>query len=235
MNALVPSASLTARYAGLVAGSQPSPEAIAAGRDGLLDFLACAFASANDPGTLKLWRTLAPAGGTGSVSLIGRAERTDAYTAALLNGYGGHALDYDDVHPSVRGHPGTVILPALLAAAEESLATAEAFLAAYVVGVEAMARLGLALGTRHYEAGFHATATLGTVGAAAAVAHLQQFDAGRTATALGIAATQSFGLRLQFGSEVKPLHAGLAARAGLLAARLAETDLSGAPGFLDGK
>ncbi len=118
-------------------------------------------------------------------------------------------LDYDDVHASVRGHPTTVIVPALLAALDpDALPSADAFLAAYLVGLETMAHLGRAIGPAHYERGFHATATLGPLGAAAAIAHLRGFSAGTTAIALGLGATQAAGLRLQFGSDAKPLHAG---------------------------
>lgn len=226
----------TSQLAHLIATARPaaSAPAIAAARDGVLDFLACAFAGAHDGSTETLWRVLEPAAGPGAASLIGRPRRVDIYTAAVVNGHAGHALDYDDVHPSVRGHPSTVILPALLALAQTRGACALALLSAYVVGVETMARLGLALGSRHYELGFHATATLGTVGAAAAGAHLIGLDAEGTANALGLAATQSAGLRVQFGTDAKPLHAGLAARAGLLAVHLAEAGLAGAPTFADG-
>ncbi|BAI73617.1 hypothetical protein AZL_a00860 (plasmid) [Azospirillum sp. B510] len=228
------SASLTVRLADRIATSDPlsSAEAVAASRTGLLDFLACAVAGADDPALAILLDTLPPV--PGDAVLIGRGRRADGFTAALANGHAGHALDFDDVHASVRGHPSTVLLPALLAAAPGSEADAKEFLAAYIVGVETMARLGLALGSRHYEIGFHATATLGTIGAAAAVARLRRLDVGRIAVALGLAATQSAGLRLQFGSDAKPLHAGLAARAGLTAALLAERGFGGAADFLDG-
>jgi 2-methylcitrate dehydratase PrpD len=106
-------------------------------------------------------------------------------------------------------------------------------IAGYIVGLEAMARLGLSLGTKHYENGFHATATLGTIGAAAAVAHVLQYSVEETAVALGLAATHSSGLRLQFGHDAKPYHAGMAARSGLLSARLAKAGLGGARDFLD--
>ncbi len=96
-----------------------------------------------------------------------------------------------------------------------------------------MARLGLSIGSKHYENGFHATATLGTVGAAAAIAHLSRYSIDETAIALGLAATQSSGLRLQFGYDAKPYHAGMAARSGLLSARLAAAGFGGAPDFLD--
>ncbi|MFC3123741.1 MmgE/PrpD family protein [Pseudoroseomonas globiformis] len=221
-------------FAALVVDSRPDEATRAAARDGVLDFLACAIGGLEDGGYRKLRQALAPAFGAAVATIIGEEARIDAPHAAVLNGYLGHALDYDDVQAGVRGHPSTVILPALLAAAEADGGTATALLDAYVVGVEAMARLGRAMGHGHYEAGFHNTATLGPIGAAAAVARLRGLDAGRTAQALGIAATQSAGLRLQFGSEIKPLHAGLAARSGLLAVTLAEAGLEGSERFLDG-
>ncbi|KAA2211637.1 MmgE/PrpD family protein [Teichococcus oryzae] len=226
---------LTRRYAALIAGSEPSAEAVAAARDGLLDFLASAVGGLDDGAYLKVRDTLLPQAGAPKASVIGQAQRVDAQTAALLNGTLGHALDYDDVQAGVRGHPSTVILPALLTAAEESGATAASFLGAYVVGVEAMAKLGRAMGSRHYETGFHNTATLGPVGAAAALGHLLRFEPDMLANALGIAATQAAGLRMQFATEVKPLHAGLAARAGVLAVQLARGGLQGNAAFLDGR
>jgi 2-methylcitrate dehydratase PrpD len=226
---------LTHRYAGLIAGSRPDAAAIAAARDGVLDFLAAAVGGLDDAAYLKVRDALLPGAGAGQVSVIGHPAPLDAQTAALLNGTLGHVLDYDDVQSGVRGHPSTVILPALLGAAEGCGATAEAVLAAYVVGVEAMARLGRAMGTLHYETGFHNTATLGPVGAAAALGHLLGLAPAVLAQALGIAATQAGGLRLQFATEVKPLHAGLAARAGVLAVQLAQAGLQGNPAFLDGK
>jgi 2-methylcitrate dehydratase PrpD len=226
---------LTQRYATLIAESQPGGEAIAAARDGVLDFLACAVGGLEDVAYRKVRDALLPQAGAPRASVIGQSLYVDAQTAALLNGTSGHALDYDDVQAGVRGHPSTVILPALFTAAEESGATAEAFLASYAVGVEAMAKLGRAMGSRHYETGFHNTATLGPVGAAAAIGHLLRLEPDTLAGALGIAATQAAGLRLQFATEVKPLHAGLAARAGVLAVQLARAGLQGNAAFLDGK
>lgn len=224
----------TAALAEAIAAGRPDGAAMGAARLALLDFLACALAGSADPSVGLLRRTLG-AGASGRAAVIGSAEPADPFLAALLNGHAGHVLDYDDVHASVRGHPTTVIVPALLAALDpEAPPTAEAFLAAYIVGLETMAHLGRAIGTAHYERGFHATATLGPLGAAAAIAHLRGFAPETIAVALGLGATQSAGLRLQFGFDAKPLHAGLAARAGLTAAGLAEAGLSGAPACLDG-
>ncbi|MDF2599859.1 MAG: hypothetical protein K0Q54_2682 [Methylobacterium brachiatum] len=225
----------TAALAEAIVASRPEadPAAMGAARIALVDFLACALAGSTDPSLAIVRGVFGDAPGRALV--IGSAQPADPFLAALLNGHAGHVLDYDDVHASVRGHPTTVIVPALLAALDpDALPSADAFLAAYLVGLETMAHLGRAIGPAHYERGFHATATLGPLGAAAAIAHLRGFSAGTTAIALGLAATQAAGLRLQFGSDAKPLHAGLAARNGLAAARLAEAGLSGADDCLDG-
>lgn len=225
---------LTRHLAEAIVASDPlaDAQAVTIARTALIDLFACVLGGADDRSTQILIDTFTP-GTSGTAAIIGRELRTDAFTAALINGHSGHVLDYDDVHGSVRGHPTVAIIPALLAVAVEEKATAQAFIAAYIVGLETMARLGLSLGTKHYENGFHATATLGTIGTAAAIAHLLKFDADITAVALGLAATQSAGLRLQFGYDAKPLHAGLASRAGLTAARLAKAGFQGAPDFLE--
>ncbi|TWB53082.1 2-methylcitrate dehydratase PrpD [Rhizobium sp. ERR 922] len=227
-------APLTTAFAEAIVHSAPGrdPAAIGAARTAIIDFLACAIAGAGDRTTSLLAQAVG-AGLAGSAILVGTSRRTDPLVASVVNGYAGHVLDYDDVHASVRGHPTTVIIPALLALAAERKFTAGDLIASYVVGLETMARLGLSIGSKHYENGFHATATLGPVGVAAAIAHLTKASVKETAVSLGLAATQSSGLRLQFGYDAKPFHAGMAARSGLLAARLAAAGFSGAPDFLD--
>lgn len=224
----------TTAFAEAIVSSDPRRDlaAMEAARTAVIDFFACAIAGARDR-TTGILATAVGAVLPGDAILIGSARRTDPLVAAVVNGYAGHVLDYDDVHASVRGHPTTVIVPALLALSAERQFSAETLLASYIVGLEAMARLGLSLGSKHYENGFHATATLGTIGAAAAICHLTGASVQETAVALGVAATQSSGLRLQFGYDVKPYHAGMAARSGLLSARLAAAGFGGAPDFLD--
>ncbi|MEX2694748.1 MmgE/PrpD family protein [Rhizobium mongolense] len=227
-------APLTHAFAQAIITSDPTKDAAAMGaaRTAIIDFLACTIAGAGDR-TTDLLADAVGATLPGDAILVGSTRRTDPLVAAVVNGYAGHVLDYDDVHASVRGHPTTVIIPALLGLAAERDFAAEALLASYVVGLEAMARLGLSLGSKHYENGFHATATLGTVGATAAITHLTRASVEETTIALGLAATQSSGLRLQFGYDAKPYHAGMAARSGLLSARLAAAGFGGAPDFLD--
>ncbi|WP_312839729.1 MmgE/PrpD family protein [Pantoea piersonii] len=147
---------------------------------------------------------------------------------ALLLGYAGHALDYDDFHADFRGHPSVVILPALLAwAAESDSFDVARFLDAYITGVEMAGRLGLAMTQQHYTLGYHNTASLGTLAAAAALARFTGADARQCAVLLGIAATEASGLRAQFGSAVKPLHAGFAAERAVRAAQLALAGFDG--------
>jgi len=189
-------------------------------RRAMLDTYAVAVAASGEPVVEKLGRVL---GGTAATAAIwaapGAGSRAD--DVALVNGTAAHALDFDDVSPAVRGHPSVVLLPAILAAASPE-STMREVNEAYAVGFEAGALLSQALpGTEHYARGWHATATLGTVMAAAAVARLRGFEPDRVAAALGVAASMAAGSRQNFGTMTKPLHAGLAARNGVLAADLA--------------
>lgn len=203
--------SITTQLARLIVATQPDTAVIDLARDGVTDFIACA---------LPVWHGAVADSGLAPLKSVYPGH--DSQTRSLLLGYAGHALDFDDFHSGFRGHPGTVILPALLAlAGEQPAITEERFLVAYVIGVETAGRLGLAAGPRHYSQGYHNTATLGAVAAAAAICRLTGATTDQTANALGLAASQAAGLRAQFGSAMKPLHAGLAARAGLSAAQLA--------------
>ena len=179
---------------------------------GILDFLASAFAGREDAGVLKLLHAIEAEGGHPVAALIGQNKRANRRQAALVNGFMGHALDYDDVHSDVRGHPSSVILPALFALASGREISGKRFLDAYIIGVEVMARLGQAVGTASYQKGWHNTSLLGGVAATFAGARLLGFTVAETQNAVGIAASQAGGLRVQFGTEMKPLHAGFAAQ-----------------------
>lgn len=158
--------------------------------------------------------------------------------AALLGGFQAHLLDLDDTHEEIRGHPSAVLVPTLLALGEPDDGI-DALLAAYAIGLEVMARLGRALGPVHYLAGWHPTGTVGAVAAAAAGSRLRGLDVEATATALSVAASRSGGVRAQFGTPGKPLHAGLAAQTGvesiqwaLAGLRTAESAVLGDNGLL---
>ena len=190
-------------------------------RQCVLDYLGVALAGAQDPLVRILLDEMTEAGGSPQASVIGHSARLPALSAALVNGAAAHALDYDDVHMAMPGHPSVAVLPGLLALAELRGSSGREVITAFVVGYETACRIGAALQPGHYNLGFHSTSTVGSFGAAAACARLLDLDVETTAMALGVAGTQAAGLKSQFGTMCKPFHAGKAAQNGLLAARLA--------------
>ena len=191
-------------------------------RQCVLDYLGCAVAGASDELVSILLAEMQENGGKEVASVHGRAGRLPVASAAMVNGASSHALDFDDVNLAMPGHPSVAILPALLALAEERGSTGAEVLTAFVAGYELQCLIGKTIAPGHYDVlGFHATATVGSFGSAAACAHLLGLDAEKFATALGIAGTQAAGLKSMFGTMCKPLHAGKAAYHGLMAAKLA--------------
>lgn len=189
----------------------------AVARHSILDWFGCALAGAVEPVGVLLRDELSDQ--TGAASVIGSELRLSPRSAALINGACGHALDFDDT--ASFGHPTAPILPAALSVAETEGRSGADLLCALVVGHEIASRIGVAMGPEHYHRGWHTTATIGVFGATAAVAHLMRLDAQAFGRAIGIAASQSAGVKANFGTMVKPLHAGLAAERGLISARLA--------------
>lgn len=190
-------------------------------RQCVLDYFGVALAGAGDELVWLVLDEMTEAGGTPQASVIGHQARLPALSAALVNGAAAHALDYDDVNMAMPGHPSVAILPGLLALAELRRSSGRQIITAFVAGYETACRIGAALQPGHYNLGFHSTGTVGSFGAAAACARLLGLDAEATAIALGIAGTQAAGLKSQFGTMCKPLHAGKASQNGLLATRLA--------------
>src|SRR5438105_2192293 len=210
------------------------PEPVRAlARQCVLDYYGVALAGKDDELVAILLAELAEAGGAAQASVIGHETRLPALSVALVNGAAGHALDYDDVNLAMPGHPSVAILPGLLALAEQRRSSGREVVAAFVAGYETACRIGSALRPGHYDRGFHATGTVGCLGAAAACARLLGLNAEAAARALGIAGTQAAGLKSQFGTMCKPFHAGKAAQNGLLAARLAARGFSSRPDLVE--
>jgi 2-methylcitrate dehydratase PrpD len=199
------------------------PETVRAwARQCVLDYVGCGIAGASDELVTILLAEMQEQGGGDAASVLGHAARLPTASAAIVNGAAAHALDFDDVNLAMPGHPSVAILPALLALAEQRGSSGADVLTAFVAGYELQCRIGRTVAPGHYDGlGFHATATIGSFGAAAACAHLLGLDAEQFATALGIAGTQAAGLKSVFGTMCKPLHAGKAAYHGLMAAKLA--------------
>jgi 2-methylcitrate dehydratase PrpD len=155
-------------------------------------------------------------------TILGRVEQVDIASAALLNGITSHTFDFDDTHLLTIIHPAGPVASALLALAEHRGATGRQFIDALVLGIDVECRVGNMIYPEHYDRGWHITGSTGMLGAAAACARLLGLDAGKTAMALGIAASQPIGVREQFGSMTKAFHVGGAARAGLMSALMAK-------------
>lgn len=187
-------------------------------KDAIADMIGCALLGAPTDTTSI---ALATAPSQGSCLVLGRRLRLGRLEAAYVNAASGHALDYDDTSKSLSGHPTVIIVPALLPLAEMRGSSGAEFLDAYIVGVETATRIARGVNFHHYEKGWHPTATLGIFGATAACARLLGLSAAQLAHALGAAASLASGVKANFGTQTKPLHAGFAARNGLFAALLA--------------
>lgn len=194
-------------------------------RFSLYDWLVCGRAGAAEPLSRALRALADTEAGRGEAAAFG-GGRFPARMAALVNGAISHALDYDDTHFGHVGHTSVGIYPAALAAGELTDVSAADVADAFLVGAEASVRIGITLGTAHYNRGFHQTATAGAFGAAIAAGRLLGLDRSGMRVALGLAATRASGLKSQFGTMGKPYNAGLAASNGVEAARLAALGFS---------
>ena len=215
---------ITQRLAEFVSATPSSaitPDAREQARRAFLDTLGVTLAGSREHASQKVAAMVRDQGGATDAAVFGHNFRAPAAEAALVNGTSAHALDFDDVSVSMTGHPSVPLLPAVLALAEKLGASGPEIVDAFVLGFEAECKLGRLIGAPHYALGWHPTSTFGTMGAAAACARLLRLDAERTQAALGIAASLASGVRQNFGSMTKPLHAGWAARNGVIAATLA--------------
>ena len=199
----------------------------------VLDTVGVMLAGSAEPASRIVQRVVAEEGGH-ACTVFGTAGRASATGAAMANGTAAHALDFDDMCFVSLAHPSAPLVPAALAAAEVAGASGRSVLDAYAIGFEIEARLGAAMNPRHYQRGWHCTATLGTVGAAAAACRLLGLDATASGHAVAIAASEASGLKENFGTMVKPLHAGLAARNGVLAALFARDGMTASTLAIEG-
>jgi 2-methylcitrate dehydratase PrpD len=201
----------------------------------IINVMAVSLYSACDPSLQKLLAVFDAEGGHPRASIWGAGRRTTLQNAALANGYTAHLEDYDDTHFPTVVHPTSPTLPAAWAIGEDTGANGKALLTAVALGIEVCCRICNAVYPWHYDAGWHITGTMGVFGGATAAAHIAGLDAAGIVTALGIAGTQAAGVREAFGTMTKPLHAGRAAQAGVMAALLAREGFTAAPTILEGR
>jgi 2-methylcitrate dehydratase PrpD len=200
----------------------------------LVNYAAVALAGCADPTVDKAVRTYCRFSADERAGIIGRRERTDMLNAAALNAMSANVFDFDDTHIPTIIHPTAPVAAALFALAQTQPITGEAFLLAFIAGVEVECRIGNAVSPEHYQRGWHITSTCGVFGAAAAVACALRLNAQQTAWALGNASVQTGGLVETLGTMSKSISVGNAARNGLLAALLAADDFSGPDAPLEG-
>ena len=193
-------------------------EAARVARMGFIDCIGTMIAGRKEDCVRIMTDVLAP--GDGPATLTFGSRKIPAPEAAWINGTAAHALDYDDV--GLRGHPSTVLVPAILAEAETLGSSGADMITAYVAGYEVWAELFRRDSGLLHQKGWHPTGLYGAVGAAAACAKLRKLDGEKTAIAIALGGSQSSGLMSNFGTMTKPFHAGKAAHAGIMSARLAE-------------
>ncbi len=191
----------------------------------LLNCLGCAIGSARHETVENALAAIRDFAGPPQAGVFGRSERFDILNAALINGISTHVLDYDDTHARAV-HPSAPLWPALLAFAEWRKISGADLINAFVLGVDTECRIALSVFPEHYDRGWHITGTAGIFGAAAATGKLLGLNEQQMRWALGIAATQSSGLREMFGSMCKSLHPGRAAQGGMTAALMASKNFT---------
>lgn len=208
-------------------------------RYSLLDWITCGVAGIGEPLADKLRQLAEREGGTPVSSVFG-CKRVPPRMAALVNGATSHALDYDDTHFAHVGHLSVGIYPAALAAGEDRDASVLEVVEAFLLGAEVAIRVGVVLGSAHYNLGFHQTATAGAFGATAAAGRLYGLDDEQMRAALSLCGTRASGLKSQFGTMGKPYNAGIAAANGVECAQLAalgftsaDDGLMGVQGFVE--
>jgi len=211
--------------------------------DHIVDGIAVMLAGSRTDCVKKLTDFVREKGGKPSATLIGFDYKAPSTDAALVNGTSGHADDYDDTQLSTSPdriyglltHPTVPVLASALAIGEATSCSGSELLEAFVAGFEVECKLAEAIKPEHYERGFHTTATIGTFGAMAASGRLLGLGDTELRYALGIAASLSSGIRANFGTMTKPLHAGMAASNGVTACMLARRGFTADKDALDGR
>ena len=203
-------------------------------RDAIIDTLACMVAGREDASTKTVFEAFAMTGSAGEALLV-TGETASPMLAALVNGTAAHALDYDDNFLPGMSHASAVIVPALLAVADFENVSGAQLIDAYLVGLQAQALVGRGVGQAHYTAGWHGTSTVGSIGTAVAVAHLLGLNEEAIARVLTIAVSYASGTKGQFGTLIKPFHAGMAARNAVEAALLARAGMQARSDILEGE
>lgn len=201
--------------------------------DAWIDTVGVTLSGAGSPVARKVLDHVRTMSGQGDAAVWGTTQSAPAPLAAFANGVAAHALDYDDMHRQIHGHPSCVLYPSLLAVGESRDLGGAAVMDGYVAGVGAMAMISHLFGDDHYGKGWHATSSIGTFGAAIGVAKALGMAGGEIERVCSVAASFASGTRMNFGTMMKPVHAGWAARAGVEAAMLVDGGIGAGHAPLD--
>ena len=216
------------------AGHDWPEDALHIARRSVIDTIGCIMAGADDSAPAKLWPVIS-SWGSGPCHAAMHSQTVPAPMAALYNGTAAHALDFDDNFDPAKAHASAVLVPALLAIGDAEDASTDALLDGYITGLQIMGLVGQAVNPFHRSRGWHATGTLGAIGAAAGCARMMGLDSGQSAHAISLSTSLAGGFMSQFGSDTKPLHAGLAAAGGVQAALFARAGITAGSQTLDGE
>src|SRR5690625_3934414 len=174
-------------------------------------------------------------GSNEDITIFGRREKADILNASLINGVSSHIFDFDDTHLDTIHHPSGPVAPVVFALAEKYNISISKVLHAFILGCEVELRISNAVYPSHYQLGWHITSSTGVFGSAVAAGIMLDLSEEELLYALGIAGTQSFGLREMFGTMTKPFHPGKAAQNGLLATLLAKRGFTSSKQVLEAK
>lgn len=210
-------------------------DVITKGKERILDTIGCILAGSNEEVAKIILGYVESIGGTPEARIIGFGRKTSVQNAALANGTIGHALDFDDSQLSLMGHPSVVILPSVLSIAEKKRASGRKVLEAFLIGFEVACKIGRGVNPKLYNNGWHATSVIGVLGAAASAGKLLDLGVAEMSSAIGIAASHACGLRENFGTMTKPLHAGRAAENGVISAILAKHGFTASKNIIEAK
>ncbi|MGF1715910.1 MmgE/PrpD family protein [Photobacterium chitinilyticum] len=199
----------------------------------LTDYVAVTIAGSEMPVARKLQQFAMQRAPQGNCSVFGTEQKTSMAYASYANGAASHALDFDDVSWATIGHPTVTVAPVAFAAAEEGKLGGESVLLAYIAGVEAQHQIAKWVMPQLSEQGWHTTPAIGVFGATVAAGLLQGLDETALTNALAIAASSASGVRGNFGSQTKAMHAGMAAFNGVNAVELAMLGVTGKPNVIE--
>jgi len=208
-------------------------DALCIARRSLIDTVACMVPGAADSAPTKLWPVV-QSWGSGPARAAARAETLSAPNAALFNGTCAHALDFDDNFDPAKAHASAVLIPALLALADAEDANIGDVLDGYIIGMQIMGLVGQGVNPFHRSRGWHATGTMGALGAAAGCARMLRLNPQQAAHAISLSTSLAGGFMSQFGSDTKPIHAGFAASGGVQSALMARGGVTAGAATLEG-